>query len=195
MLTVRENDFRLKKSRKFVARSPGKIDFGEKNNQSDRCLSSTAGCTGQAPPPQSHRIWERGGGGGRTRAWPSSSQPPLSSPAAASTAPRVSDLREGEGVVAAGEGKEGGAGERELGQGGGSAAGWSRHCHIRLWTPPWRSHRCSSHVKLLPSPPGSAELLSFPLPEPSQLDTPPQTSWEGAWCLERRRRWLGLERR
>lgn len=150
-----------------------KLILEKKNNQLDRCLSSTAGCIGQAPPPQSRRIWERGGGGGRTRAWPSSSQLPLSSPAAASTAPRVSDLREGEGVVAAGEGEEGGAGERELGQGGGSAAGWSRHCHIRLWTPPWRSHRCSSHVKLLPSPPGSAELLSFPLPEPSQLDTPP----------------------
>jgi hypothetical protein len=38
----------------------------------------------------------------------------LQRPAAVSTAARVPDLREGEGVVAVGEGEEGGAGEKDL---------------------------------------------------------------------------------
>ncbi|KAF2926571.1 hypothetical protein DAI22_06g137501 [Oryza sativa Japonica Group] len=80
-----------------------------KNFDVTSTITAAAAEPRQPPPPPPRRR--------RCRARPTStaaaSPPPLQSPAAASTAARAPDLREGEGVVAASKGDEGGAEEKD----------------------------------------------------------------------------------
>ncbi len=116
--------------------------------------------------------------------------------------PRIGSER-GRGGGGGGERGGGRSGERELGLGGGgSAIEWSHHCQLRLRTLPWRSRRSSSPIKSLPFSSGSAEPLSSPPLTPiTATTTPAATGGAGGrrrgkrWWLERRRQWVGLERR
>lgn len=128
--------------------------MADENHHRRICLNAAAAEPCRPPPPPPRRRCCRAPPASTASASPL----PLQSPAAASTTPRVPDLRKGEGVVTAGEGEEGGAGT------------WLRWIRRRMELPP-------PHPSLDPPPralpvAGSAALTSPPDPLPRASPSP-----------------------